>query len=148
MSQSFDHDHSFTFDVEANVSCPNCLVLLILVEYKRQGEVVEFCLTLKAVHKLSTAADLPNSRLPSHSPSLPDEEQEASYFCSEDGLPSCGFTSSSTAQRDSTSSQSLLFTFESFKLLHNCLCIITFRINITTTCQCTHCQSMCCWSQL
>ncbi|XP_062513911.1 uncharacterized protein LOC134189603 [Corticium candelabrum] len=70
-----------------------------------QGKVVEFYLTLKAVHKLSTAADLPNSHLPSHSPSLPDEEQEASYFCSEEGLHSCGFTSSSTSQRDSTSSQ-------------------------------------------
>ncbi|XP_062505252.1 uncharacterized protein LOC134181937 [Corticium candelabrum] len=82
-----------------------CRMLPILVEYKRQGEVVEFYLTLKAVHKLSTAADLPNSHLPSHSPSLQDEEQEASYFCSEEGLHSCGFTSSSTAQRDSTSSQ-------------------------------------------
>ena len=116
MSQSYDHDHSFTFHVEANVSCPNCLVLPILVEYKRRDEVVEFYLTLKAVHKLSTAADLPNSHLPSHSP-LSDEEQEASYFCSEEGLHSCGFTSSSTAQRDSTSSQSLLFTFESFKFV-------------------------------
>ena len=93
------------------------LIVPILVEYKRQGKVVEFYLTLKAVHKLSTAADLPNSHLPSHSPSLPDEEQEASYFCSEEGLHSCGFTSSSTSQRDSTSSQSLLFTFESFKFV-------------------------------
>ncbi|XP_062505697.1 uncharacterized protein LOC134182282 [Corticium candelabrum] len=81
-----------------------CKMLPILVEYKRRDEVVEFYLTLKAVHKLSTAADLPNSHLPSHSP-LSDEEQEASYFCSEEGLHSCGFTSSSTAQRDSTSSQ-------------------------------------------
>ena len=110
-SQSFDHDHCFTFDVKANVSCPNCLVLPILVEYKRRDEVVEFSLTLEAVHKLSKSADSSNSSLPSDSPSLPDEEQEALYFCSEEGLHSSGSTSSSTAARDRTSSQSLLFTF-------------------------------------
>ena len=116
-SQSFDHDHCYTFDVKANVSCPNCLVLPILVEYKRRGEVVEFCLTLEAVHKLSKSADSSNFSLPSHSPSLPDEEQEALYFCSEEGLHSSGFTSSSAAARDRTSSQSLLFTFRSVKFV-------------------------------
>ncbi|XP_062513151.1 uncharacterized protein LOC134188950 isoform X2 [Corticium candelabrum] len=102
--QSFDHDHCFTFEVEINGPCPDSLVVPVRVEYIRQGEV-DFSLTLEAVHKLFISADSSNSSLPSHSPSLPHEEQKAFYFCSEEGLHSSGFTSSSTAARDRTSSQ-------------------------------------------
>ena len=108
--QSFDHDHCFTFEVEANGPHPDSLEFPVRVEYIRQGEV-DFSLTLEAVHKLSKSADSSNSSLPPHSPSLPHEEQKTFYFCSEEGLHSSGFTSSSTATRDRTSSQSLLFTF-------------------------------------
>ncbi|XP_062513227.1 uncharacterized protein LOC134189014 isoform X2 [Corticium candelabrum] len=101
--QSFDHDHCFTFVVEAIDSCPDSLEFPVRVEYIRQGEV-DFSLTLEAVHKLSKSADSSNSSLPSQSP-LPDEEQEALFFCSEEGLYSSGSTSSSTAARDRTSSQ-------------------------------------------
>ncbi|XP_062512769.1 uncharacterized protein LOC134188618 [Corticium candelabrum] len=102
--QPFDRDHCFTFVVESNGPRPDSLEFPVHVEYIRQGEV-EFTLELEAVHKLSKSADSSNSSLPSHSPSLPDEEQEAFYFCSEEGLHSSGSTSSSTAAKDRTSSQ-------------------------------------------
>ena len=113
--QSFDHDHCFTFEVEINGPCPDSLVVPVRVEYIRQGEV-DFSLTLEAVHKLSKSADSSNSSLPSQSP-LPDDEQEAFYFCTEEGLHSSGSSSSSTAARDRTSSQSLLFTFGSVNFI-------------------------------
>ena len=114
--QPFDHDHCFTFEVEINGPHPDSLVVPVRVEYIRQGEV-QFYFTLEAVHRLSKSADSSNSSLPSHSPSLPDEEQEAFYFCSEEGLHSSGSTSSSTATRDRSLSQSLLFTFGSVKFV-------------------------------
>ncbi|XP_062513017.1 uncharacterized protein LOC134188830 [Corticium candelabrum] len=102
--QPFDRDHCFTFEVEINGPRPDSLVVPVYVEYVKRGEM-DFSLTLTAVHKLSKSADSSKSSLPSHSPSLPDEEQEAFYFCSEEGLHSSGSTSSSTAARDRTSSQ-------------------------------------------
>ena len=61
--RSFDHDHCFTFVVEAIDSCPDSLEFPVCVEYIRQGEV-QVCFTLEAVHKLSKSADSSNSMLP------------------------------------------------------------------------------------
>ena len=115
-SESFDHDHCFTFVVEANGPRPDSLVVAVCVEYIRQGEV-DFTLKLESVHKLSKSADLSNSSLRSHYLSRPVEEQETFYFCSEEGLHSSVSTSPSTVARDRTLSQSLLFTFGSVKFV-------------------------------
>ena len=137
--QPFDRDHCFTFVVESNGPRPDSLEFPVHVEYIRQGEV-DFTLELEAVHKLSKSADSSNSSLPSHSPSLPDEEQKAFYFCSEEGLHSSGSTSSSTAARDRTSSQSLLFTFELVKFVTQlCMCIGSMKqqpADVHTVSQC------------
>ena len=120
--QPFDYDHSFKFEVEINGPRPDSLDVPIIVEYIRGGKV-QCSLRLEAVCKLSKSADSSNSSLPSHSPSLPDEEQEAFYFCSEEGLHSSGSTSSSTAARDRTSSQSLLFIYmDQLSLLYHSVC--------------------------
>ena len=106
-SKAFNHDHCFTFVVEANGSHPDSLDVPIHVEYIRQGEV-KLCETLYAVSKLPKAIDLASPSIPSNFPSRSNEEQQLFYFCSNEGLHSSGPASLSTApKRNGALSQGL-----------------------------------------
>ncbi|XP_062513473.1 uncharacterized protein LOC134189250 [Corticium candelabrum] len=107
--KAFNHDHCFTFVIEANDSRPDSLEVPVRVEYIRQGQV-ESDETLQAVYKLlhtTRAIDLSRTSVPSNFPSLSlsDEERESFYFCGTNGLHSSRLVSSPMAARDGALSQ-------------------------------------------